>query len=335
MRPPATPQSALRAPLNRLLGTEANVRILRALTRAEAPLSASELAATTQLGLAGTTKAVAGLIASGIIERIGASSRSPVRVRSDHPLTAAIRELFGREREQFEHFVDRLRDAAAKLDPAPRAVWVQGPVAKGVDRPGDTVTIGILTSAANVDRTRAALEEEIVALDREFGITLEVRALSAADLETTLPDEMAELRGVIVLLGPEPAAYVSFPTERKAGRTGRARSHADADARAPAFAVAIAGRLTTDPTLVPRARAFIASRLKKAAPGEQRELREWDRILRTMSTARLRRFLVDPGERATRLRQTLPFVGALTAAERERIARERVLRRDTAASDSW
>ena len=334
MRRPATSQSALRAPLNRLLGTEASVRILRALTRAEEPLSASELAATTQLGLAGITKAVAGLIASGIVERVGTSTRSPSRIRGDHPLASAIRELFRREREQFERLVERLREAAAKVDPPPRAAWVQGPVAKGTDRAGDTVIIGILTSAATVDRSRAAFEEAIVALDREFGITLEVRALTAADLETALPEDIAELRSVIVLLGPEPAALVSSPAERKAGRPPRTRSHADADARARAFAVAIADRLATDPTLVPRARAFIASRVTKAAAGEQRELREWDRILRTMSTARLRRFLVDPGERATRLRQTLPFVGALTAEERERIARERPGRRDAASSAS-
>ena len=334
MRRPATSQSALRAPLNRLLGTEASVRILRALTRAEEPLSASELAATTQLGLAGITKAVAGLIASGIVERVGTSTRSPSRIRGDHPLASAIRELFRREREQFERLVERLREAAAKVDPPPRAAWVQGPVAKGTDRAGDPVIIGILTSAATVDRSRAAFEEAIVALDREFGITLEVRALTAADLETALPEDIAELRSVIVLLGPEPAALVSSPAERKAGRPPRTRSHADADARARAFAVAIADRLATDPTLVPRARAFIASRVTKAAAGEQRELREWDRILRTMSTARLRRFLVDPGERATRLRQTLPFVGALTAEERERIARERPGRSDAASSAS-
>jgi hypothetical protein len=331
MRPPAIPQSALRAPLNRLLGTEASVRILRELTNAEQPLSASELAATTQLGLAGIAKAVAGLTAAGIVERVGTTTRSPVRIRGDHPLTGAIKELFRREREQFERLVARLRDVAVKLDPPPRAVWVQGPVAKGTDRTGDTVTIGILTSAANLDRTRAALEEEIVALDREFDITLEVRALSAADLETALPEDIEELHDVIVLLGPEPTALISPPAERRAGRPRRTRSHADTDARTRAFAVAIADRLATNPTLVPRARAFIANRLTKAGPGEQRDLREWDRILRTMSTARLRRFLVDPGERATRLRQTLPFVGALTAEERERIARERPPRRDAAS----
>jgi hypothetical protein len=54
-----------------------------------------------------------------------------------------------------------------------------------------------------------------------------------------------------------------------------------------------------------------------ASLAEQRELREWDRVLQTMSLARLRRFLTDRGERATRLRQTLPFLDALSSAERK------------------
>src|SRR5262245_5376560 len=103
--------------------------------------------------------------------------------------------------------------------------------------------------------------------------------------------------------------------------------------RARRLAAAIAERLEMDPTLVPRARRFIADRLTRAAPGEQRPLREWDRILQTMSTARLRRFLVDPGERATRLRQTLPFVDALTANQRKQRTRHRVARRDVASKD--
>jgi hypothetical protein len=41
-----------------------------------------------------------------------------------------------------------------------------------------------------------------------------------------------------------------------------------------------------------------------------------------MSLPRLRRFLVDSGERATRLRQTLPFVDALSNDERDAILKE-------------
>jgi hypothetical protein len=38
-----------------------------------------------------------------------------------------------------------------------------------------------------------------------------------------------------------------------------------------------------------------------------------------MSPSRLRRFLVEPGERATRLRQTLPALDLLTPAERNAV----------------
>jgi len=63
----------------------------------------------------------------------------------------------------------------------------------------------------------------------------------------------------------------------------------------------------------------VARRLARATPPERRELREWDRVLETMSLAQLRRFLTDRSERATRLRQTLPFLDALSPAERKAV----------------
>ncbi|MBK8058691.1 MAG: hypothetical protein IPK33_12750 [Gemmatimonadetes bacterium] len=75
-------------------------------------------------------------------------------------------------------------------------------------------------------------------------------------------------------------------------------THAELDARALAVARAIAERLKTDPSLVDQARAYVTSRLALASAGEQHELREWERILRTRSLPNLRRFLVDGGERA-------------------------------------
>ena len=64
------------------------------------------------------------------------------------------------------------------------------------------------------------------------------------------------------------------------------------------------------------ARTYISQRLASASPGERRELQEWDDVLRTMSIARLSRFLVDAGQRATRLRQTMPFFAVLTPEEK-------------------
>lgn len=286
------------------------------MTEANVPLSASEIARRTALGLAGIGKAVAGLLQAGIVESVGTGSRSPIQLRSAHPLAAPLRDLFLREREYFELLISRIREAATHLTPPPQAVWIEGPVARSIDRLGDPLVIGILTGSGEVDRMRDALEDQLELLQQQSDVTIDVRALSRADVEASLPEELDELRDVIVVLGPEPSQLLSHREGRTPAGGERQRSHAEADARALALGTAIADRIATDSTLVPRARAFLAKRLTHSAPGEERELREWDRVLRTMSTAQLRRFLVQPGERATRLRQTLPFVEALSAAER-------------------
>ena len=97
----------------------------------------------------------------------------------------------------------------------------------------------------------------------------------------------------------------------------RGKHHSDLDSRGLEFGRAIAAAIKEDPTLIERARAWIDTRAKKASAGERRELEEWQRLLRTTSLVRLRRVLTDPGERATRLRRTLPFLDALSAAERD------------------
>lgn len=321
MRRPSKRQSALRTPLNALLGAEANVRILRTLAESEIPLSASEIARCSGLGLAGVAKSTASLSDTGIVERVGSGSRSPTRLRLEHPLAEPLRDLFRRERAYFDTLLARLRATAARIDPAPLAIWIEGDVAKCEDRAGDPLIIGVLAPSAAVDRAREALAGVIEPLEQEFDVTLEVRAYAPADLEAMTPEESSRLVDVIPLLGIQPRAALSSRAARGASMASpRIRSHADADARGRAFARAIADRLRTDPSLVSRARAYVTARLNAASAGEQRELREWDRILRTMSAARLRKFLIDPGERATRLRQTLPFLGVLTPEERERLA---------------
>jgi hypothetical protein len=321
MRRPSKQQSALRNPLNVMLGAEANVRILRALAASDGPFSASEIARRTGLGLAGIAKSTAFLASTGIIESVGSGSRRPVRLRLEHPLAEAMRDLFRREREYFETLLARLRTTATKIAPAPLAIWIEGNVAAGEDRIGDPVIVGLLAPSVTVDRAREAMADALEPLDQELDVTLEVRAYSAADLEAMTREESRQLVDVIPLLGPPPLTLSSRATAASP-RVHGVRSHADADARGRALGMAIADRLATDPSLVSRARAYVTARLSAAAVGEQRELREWDRILRTMSVARLRKFLTDPGERATRLRQTLPFLGVLTSEERERLASE-------------
>ena len=54
-------------------------------------------------------------------------------------------------------------------------------------------------------------------------------------------------------------------------------------------------------------------------PGEVRALREWEELLKPGKLDQLLRVMSDPGEEATRMRQSSPFAGILSNEERERI----------------
>ena len=98
-------------------------------------------------------------------------------------------------------------------------------------------------------------------------------------------------------------------------------THEEHDARARRLAVAIAAKLKADPGLAVLAADRVRRRAKEASAGERQELAEWARLLATLSPARLRAFLVEDSERATRLRQSLPALQLLSPTEREAVLR--------------
>jgi hypothetical protein len=91
-------------------------------------------------------------------------------------------------------------------------------------------------------------------------------------------------------------------------RGGRPRTHADADADLLRRGQLISDLLAKRPELISQARAEIVRRLESARPQEARTLREWLQLLDGLNATRLRRFLADGGEQATRLRQSMPLV---------------------------
>lgn len=319
MRPTARSQSALRAPLNRILGTEASVRLLRALVEHPASLSRSELARQTRLQASGIAKALVSLEETGVIEFVGTGTRRLVQLRADHPLGPALRSLFDSERSRADRVLGLLRKAASAVYPVPVAAWVETSTTADQNSADDSLVVVILTEPASVELAREAFEMLLGDLERELDVVIEVRVRTRADLVVASDEERQRFASAIPLVGPPPAALTHDPTTSSGKNLSGMRTHAHSDARALSLAGAIAERLRRDPSLVARARDWVEHRLQSASGGERRELREWARILRTMSLPRLRRFLVDPGERATRLRQTLPFLTALTADERQQL----------------
>lgn len=321
MRPPSERQSALRAPLNYALGTEANVRIMRVVTETDSPLGKTEVARRAELNASGVRRAIADLVNQGLLEPVGTGPRQSVRLRQSHPLAPALRSLFEAERNRFERLINELRLAVERLQPPPYAAWIEGPVAEAADRPGDPVILGILASSRHVDRLADHLGRMLEEVIRQHDVLVEVRSRTAADLATASEHYLAELGEAIPILGPPP---LSFSEEESNGRAYvRNRDpHADVDRRILSLARAIADRLGRDPSLVERAEKYIDRRLGRASAAERRELLEWKGLLENTSVAQLRKFLVDPGERATRLRQTLPFLDVLSKDERGRLLQE-------------
>jgi hypothetical protein len=285
-------------------------------------MSPSEIARRSSITLSGVSRALEALEQTGIIEFVGVGSRRPVQLRREHPLASALEALYAAEARRVSDLYSRIRSAAETLTPPPLSVWMEGPVASGTDRPGDPLVIGVLAGAREVDPVASMLVALLTPLEIESDVTIEVHGHTRADLAVVSGRRRRELGEAVPILGPPPLAFVDG--QRVANTASRQRksssvSHAVRDEQALSLAAAVAARLDEDPSLVTRARDNIAHRLPHASPGERQELQEWERILRTMSLPRLRRFLTDPGERATRLRQSLPFFGILTPGERQEL----------------
>ena len=316
MRPPAKSQSALRNPLNEVLGTETNVRILRVLGAAEVPLGKAVLARQADLNPSGVRRALRTLIELGMVEEVGNTPRQPVRLRNRHPLSGALRDLFQAERARFDLLVESLREMIAHVQPPPRSAWVQGPVARGTDGPEDPVVVGVLTSARNAANAREQLLSMLPEFVSDPDVQVVLKTWTVADMDAST-DLEEELDGVILLVAPHPLQLLDSRQVTRDVATGH--SHALMDRRALALARAIADRITGDPELIPRAVSYLRRRMERTSAQELHDLSEWLDVLEHKSVTQIRSLLLEPGERATRLRQSLPFLEVLTETERKDI----------------
>ncbi|CAN5797081.1 hypothetical protein BH20VER1_BH20VER1_00550 [soil metagenome] len=108
------------------------------------------------------------------------------------------------------------------------------------------------------------------------------------------------------------------------------RDHRLIDERSLAFDRLTATKLAENPALLDRARASLRRWLATASPRVRPVLLEWQQLLDGPS-AELMAVLAGTDERATRLRQSSPFAGLLSVAERTAIIREFQRRESTAA----
>jgi len=287
------------------------------LSQTQQPLSAADLARKTTLNPTGVRNTVEDLIHEGVLLTVGGGARRLVRLRPDHPLALPLRRLFAAEAGRIDALRKGIGEAAAQLTTPPTSVWLQGPVAEGTDQADDTFMVGVLASAVDLESTVETLRERIAGLEKQQDVTIEVRGFSRADLSTLSAEAKQEITRAIALWGPHPEAFIRDHSRKP--RRAPGKTHEQIDARGLALASRILRRIGEDPSLIERTRKRLALRMRTASPGERKELQEWNRLLRSGSERRLRQLLTDPGQRATRLRQTMPFLDVLTPEERDQV----------------
>lgn len=315
MRPPKTTQSDVRHPLNEILGTRANVRLLRVLALHRGPFAAGELAKRAMLTRTSVYPALRLLEGAGIVEFIGVGPQKLVQLRERHPLSQPIRDVFGAEVGRFDNLLEALRRLPAVRHPGVVSAWiVEAP-------PGSesaVLTLHVVARAEDLDDVVSGLNTEVAEVERTFDVAVAVVGLSRSEVGSVTPASSVNEDAVHLVAGVPPASLLEG--NRRTPRS-RLSTHEEHDSRARRLAVAIAAKLKADPGLAAIAADRVTRRAEEASAGERQELAEWARLLSTLSTARLRAFLVEDSERATRLRQSLPALQLLSPAERDAVLR--------------
>lgn len=317
MRPPKQRQSPLRRPLNAILGTPANVRLLRTLTLSTVSLTSGELARRAQLGRTSVYPALRELERTGIIEFVGAGSQGQVQVRDRHPLSRPLRQLFRAEARRFEELVAALRELFDQLRIRPISAWADEREENG--ETAATLRLYFIARPEDVEALTDILNSPLAKTEQLYDITIAVTGLTRSELRTRSGVTKDGLSDAILIAGVPPVALLEASHQSRNRPT--LTSHDEHDARSRRLALAIATKLRRDPGLIALAEDHIKRRALRASPGERRELAEWTRLLSTMSPARLGRFLLENSERAIRLRQTLPTLNLLSPAERDVVIR--------------
>lgn len=315
MRPISNHDSALKNPLNEILGYQANVRLLRCLIESRGPLSHSELAGRTGISLPGIHKVVPRMIDTGIITYSGSGKRQQIAFREQHPVAGAIKELFETEGRNYDALIKNLKEAIEALKFQPKSAWIFGKVAQKSDDYGDPVCIALLGEVKSIDDITEEFRNRLYESDIEthHDVTVDISGITLADVESKLVNN--NNNNIILLWGVDPIFYTAGSKDERDGK----RFHQDLDKQSLIDSKAWTELFKTQPEIIQRTIHYIEDRIAQINSGEKKELQEWKHILESMSFQRLKKFLESDSERSTRLRQSLPFWPVLNDSERAKL----------------
>ena len=143
----SAPQSPLRFPFTRLLGNAGQVRVLRVLGRAPAPVGVSQLAAEAGLTPQGTRMVLAALAAHRLVQTFGAGRARLYAIEPSHPLAAALAELFRQEAVRWERLLQALR-ALMNRHKVVKAAWCRGRAPSQSDEAPDAIDLVVVIASS-------------------------------------------------------------------------------------------------------------------------------------------------------------------------------------------
>jgi hypothetical protein len=247
-------------------------------------------------------------------------------------LAPAIRQLFQAEAIRAEGLPHRLTELGNEFASDVQSVWLRSGGAEGVGSGDMFIEVGLLWTGVPSLKTREKVQQRLNDIQSRCDVLLELHSFTSADLKIADTSELLVFDDAEPVFGPSPADLIrSWKSNPRQSEPGEPRergpiAHELHDRRSMRVAMAIAEKLTRDPSIVEKARKYLDRRDAIAGDAERVTLSEWRGILDTLSVRQLRAFLVSTSERAARLRQSSPFLGVLSADEREIIYRAKTPR---------
>lgn len=299
MRPVAEQHSAVRYPLDYILGSEANVRLLRVfMCEVNASVSAPDVARLAGLTPAGARRALDRLLESGVVERVGSGRAVQYKLRDQDPLIQTLALLFEKEGERYDVLLSSLRSTLSGF-PEIRAAWLhREPAGSGVP-----IEISVIVDVKAIDWIGEELRARLMKIEKDYDQIVEVNVFTRAD--SPVPGDDAEF---IIAMEPDPGL-----------RGGPTQSHVVKDQRSLRMAQEIVRMMRSDPSLIMRARRHLDRLLHDEQGAATQALAEWRQLLETYSSRQIMQLLVSTSSRANRLRQSSPFFAVLTGEERDQV----------------
>lgn len=145
-----------------MFGVDSNVRVLRVLARHGGLLASSDIGRRAELSKSSTRLGLLSLENTGIVSAEGSGYNRLYRLNTQHYLSADIERLFAAEDRRFAAIIETVATSPGDRKALVKSLWIYGSVARGQDRRGSDLDIGVVAEAGDlagvVDTVRHSLD---------------------------------------------------------------------------------------------------------------------------------------------------------------------------------